>query len=59
MKQRIVCRNGICVDVNNLPCEEKYNDIVRLVECEEEEKLLDKNDPDRAMIRTQDFRSNK
>lgn len=33
--QKIVCTNGKCVDINNLDCSEKYDDIVDIIDCEE------------------------
>tara|TARA_Y100000034_G_scaffold124866_1_gene173602 strand:+ start:546 stop:674 length:129 start_codon:yes stop_codon:yes gene_type:complete len=32
--QNIVCKKGICVDMDNLSCEEKFKDITKVIECE-------------------------
>jgi hypothetical protein len=35
MEQRIVCKKGICFDLDNLTCEQKFgDDIVKVTECE-------------------------
>jgi hypothetical protein len=32
--QRIICRDGRCVDINQLNCSEIYTDIKDIIECE-------------------------
>ena len=32
--QRIVCKEGICVDMDNLSCEQKFDDVTKIIECE-------------------------
>ena len=34
MEQLISCRNGRCIDKNNLRCEERFDDIIKITECE-------------------------
>tara|TARA_Y100000310_G_scaffold342934_1_gene448318 strand:+ start:3075 stop:3197 length:123 start_codon:yes stop_codon:yes gene_type:complete len=34
MSQKIVCKKGICVDLDNLSCEEKFSDETDIIECE-------------------------
>jgi len=34
MEQQIICHNGMCKDIDNLDCEEKFENIIRVIECE-------------------------
>ncbi len=32
--QKILCRDGKCVDLNDLPCEDQFDDVMRILDCE-------------------------
>lgn len=34
MEQNIICKEGKCVDIDNLTCKERFSDPIELFECE-------------------------
>ncbi|MDP7263364.1 MAG: hypothetical protein QGI38_02470 [Candidatus Woesearchaeota archaeon] len=42
MEQNIVCKKGMCIDMNDpdfLDCEEKYDNIIDIIECQLEKEM--------------------